>query len=1083
MGEPVYLQYPFVGGLDQKTADMYLSAESNQSAISNGNFRDIGTINKRNGIHYDAALGTASLINAGTISDAYLAPSRNVTALAGFGSAVFQSAWGWNLSGTVESFIGGMPAATPTRRPLPIQGNQVPMIVDTVTSSFGTVNVAAWLNTTSPGAGSGTGNGVVNAALLNPDTGEGLFALPPLNITADDVQMVRLLYFSSTPAVALFLAIRATGGATRSLFCYTFDPTSSSAMVWTLRAGATLAMDNTSLGELTDVQLFHGDPSSGYIVAYHSALTTMSYAYYQSFALVSTGVVSSPLVAVSGPMFIQADWGTDVVFVWTDNISLYLHYFSGDGLFTSLLSGTPYAVAMNTINAFFGVANQMSGICRMYTPWLSPSPPANFQSQIYVAFSCADTNYSGQVVTIGGFLNRTGTGIPYTVSYSNFTLYPAAMQPIGRPAQPTDGMANSTYYVHVVHPCLQAWQASYLVTTSLQCTEYLCDFRIGPGASAVAEVTVIATSAPRQVDRYISTWLYAGGAVNAAPCLSADGTQIYTPILTSASGTSANSKDVGTQWLVTFELASVETPTVVPINNTNEVRGGMPMRLYSSGRGGASSLSEHGFIHYPEAIYTAFTGTGLTGTYSYAVCYLRQDANGNIERSSPAVLATPVSPANQKVVVTFPKLSWWANKQSNPQGYTVEIYRTLASGNIYYCVARLGTLDFAASSSQFWASYTDSTTDAALQTSEILYTTGGLLDNVNPPAARLHCAHRGRYAVVDETLRSVWFTKAETQGEVLGFNEVLVQPFIEGGDITALASLDDKFIVFKKDSIWIQYGDGPADNGQNSDWTQPQLIPTDVGCIASVSVSTAPAGVVFQAASGFHLLGRDLNVIYVGKAVQDTVDLYPTCITSVAVPSAKQIRWCMQAEGGAQIILVYDYFLNQWTTHSYTHLDSAIVDLYLVNDVYTVLTTKGTRYTEASNYLDTDTASASYFVPLSITSPWIKVSGQQGYQRARRVLGLGIANDPSGIKMDLAFNYKSTVRQTKTKTYAQLAGDSQISTHVAAQWNKCQALQVTLTDVDDASKSTGQGMSFGAIGLDMDKIGDYYRRLPARLKG
>lgn len=1091
MGEPVFLQYPFVGGLDQKTSAAYLNPEANQSNIVNANFTYVGALNKRQGIWYDSTIAS-TLINATTIAASYQAPANNLTALSAFGDVILQQAFAWNVKGNSTSFVGQMPDCTVTRRPMPVQGNTVPLIVDNVTSKQGNTLVAAWV--TSGAAGQWT----INGAFLDPTTNEGTFTIPALNITADTVIAVNLLYDGSL--VNLFLVVEATGAANRKLFVYSINPNSST-IGWTNQAAATITLNNgTTTNHICDVAPFVGDPDHGYIVLYlpNGVTNQLTWNYFKGFTSTHSGTLTAGTSPGNAPVYIQADFGIDVVFLFTDNISQDIHafYYSGDGLFTAI---TNTSFTPSVLLSFFSNQLSLTGCCRMTVPYLSASPPANFNSQIFLSFWATDTTYAGvngpePPITMGGFLDRTGAT---TVTAHSFNYYPAGMLPIARPFQPVDGLQASASYVHVVQPCVQTFLLALGASaeqansrTSLQTTEYLIDFRVD-GRNAFpttggATTTVIATVAPRQIspyfDQYSNLFVFEPHLINPA---SSDGKLIHTPITIPESGVSGVAQSVGGHWLVTFNLASVDASTAAIINGTTELSGSVPSRLQASGNSGANTLSEHGFIHYPEFCFTTKTGTGLTGTYSYAVCYVRQDGNGNIERSSPYIIPASVVPANQTVNVFFPILSWWANKPAFPNGYMVEIYRTVNLGTTFFCVTRLSPSQFTATSSPFVGSYADTVADAVIASAEILYTTGGLLDNVNPPAARMAIAHRGRYAIVDETLREVWFTKQEIPGEVLGFNEVLIQPFIEGGDITAIASLDDKFVVFKKDSIWLQFGDGPADNGQNSDWTTPQLVPSDVGCSNAKSISAAPAGIVFQASSGFHMLGRDSNVTFIGKGVQDTVAAFPNCVASVAVPSAKQIRWCMQAaEGSNQIILVFDYFLNQWTTHTYTNLDAPIVDLYLNNDVYTVLTSHGTRYQEsATSYLDKDSSAVTHFVTLQVVSPWLKISGTQGYQRSRRTLAYGVQNDPCGMTVSLAFNYDSTVKQSNTWTNEQLAGQGQVELHTDAAYSKCESLQVTLSDVDSASKVTGQGMSFDAIGLDMDKIGDRYRRLPARLKG
>ena len=1087
MGQPVTLQFPLQGGLDQKTADVYLDANAAQRAIVNGNFTKLGAIDKRFGIHADAQLATAVVLAPNDIAYAYASPSVFSTAVGGFGNVLLQGPWAWNVTndpieGQTSAFVGNLPNCDVTRRPLPSQTTGGVFVCDGIVSLQGRVRLAAWKSQ----VGSNT---FVQTSFISRDTSEGLVTLPSLSfLNATDLQIVNVCFFEGTGLVVMFLAVTTAGG--RQLLAYSLDPLSNS-FTWTPQASVTLNLFNSAATSL-DVQPFHGDPNNGFIVLYlpSGVSTQLTWKYFSgAFAAGSTGTLTAGTQPGLYPCFIQADWGVDVVFVWSDisgSQSLFFSWLSGDGFYTPITSLVRVPSTWSDMSGFPFSTFRVGGICRLYD-----KTNATLDSEIYVSLWAQDVTYVGQggprlPIAKGGLVARSGT----TTKGMGFEYYPAGCFPIARPTQPTDGMQIVGSFAHVVHPCVQNfyYQDSYASSqagqlVSLQVSEYLIDYRVRaqqgvPLDIFSSSVSVIASVAPRQLNPYTDRWT---NVTHLPDPTSYDGASIFTPIAITTTGVSGISQAVGAQWLVNFTF----TPsfTVTTINDTNQISGALPTRFYASGDSGASQVSEHGFIHYPEFVFAQTTGTGLTGTYSYAVVYLRQDANGNIERSAPVELATPIVLANQSAQVFFPYLSWWNTQNEDGSTYMVEIYRTLTLGSTYYCVTRLALADIAATSSILIGSYTDNLADSTLRFAEFLYTTGGILDNVNPPSANLACSHKGRYAIVDETLRNVWMTKAETSSEVLSFNEALITPFIEGGDITAIISTYDKFVAFKHDTIFVMYGDGPGDTGLNSDWTVPQEILTDVGCINAQSLAYIPMGILFQAETGFHLLGNDVQVQFIGKQVQDTVAAYPTCIAAVVVPEAKHVRFIMQASVGAQVCLVFDYLFNYWTTHSYAHLSAGVVDAFVSGDGFTLLCADGSRYVEGSNYLDVDNTGTSYFVPTSVTLPWVKISGPQGYQRSRFTMVLGTMNDPCGVQVQLAFNYDPTVKQSASWTYDKLKSGAQVRVHTAGPYNKCEAIQVALTDVDSTSKTTGQGMAFAAVSFDLDKIGDQYRKIPRTRKG
>lgn len=1082
MMQPTFVQVPFVGGLDEKTASTYLDPEQNQAAILNGSFRYVGRVDKRYGIQADRALASTTLLNPNGIADPYVSPASYATALGGLGDLVLQGSWAWLESGAVSSYAGKLPNVDVVRRPLPVRSVALPLICDGVTSLQGTVRAIAWVG--EPQNPIGTSIFQIESAFLDPDTSTRVLSFPTLNITAKNVTPISLVWFPLTGVLTLFVVVEAAASASRELRAYIVTPANND-NTWTIQAGATLGLWNDDLTCL-DVQPMSGDPNSGYVVLYlpTGAATTLNWRYFRAFASFASGALAVGTIPGNFPCHIVADWGIDVALVWSDNPGfgdhLHIDYLSADGLFTALATYDAAPIATPALGSFAYADWFLGGACRVYD-----KTNATLNSEIYLAFWAADhTNFANggpfMPVTMGGLVARSAVA---TVTPMGFVYYPYGLRPLSRPAQMLDGAQIVGSYAHISHPCVQDFMmflssgvpiSSVTAATpiSQQVTEYLVDFRVRaqvgvPLAISSSQATIVATVAPRQLDPYLERW---SDGRFLQPCISSDGLKLLTPVALLGGGVAGIGADNAIMWLAEFSVAT--QPQVATINGTAEIAGAVVMRA-------GPPIVEHGFTNFPEFI-TAVAGAAGTpnGTYSYAVVYARADRYGNIERSSPAILAAPVALANQKGSLTFPKLGWTNDAGANPNGnYFIEIYRTLTLGSTYYLLDRIDPGNLGAGP---YGSYTDNTTDAVLQKASILYTTGGVLDHVNPPAASLACVHRGRLAIVDETRTNVWFTQTETAGEVLGFNEELIQPFIEGGDTVAIASLDDKFVAYKADSIYVMFGDGPADTGQGSDWTAPQRVPSDVGCSSAASVLTVPQGQIFLSSVGFHLLGRDLQVAYIGKGVQDTVKTYPMCISACVVPKAKQARWVM-TDGVNQRVLCFDYFLNVWTVHQYAHLDSAIVQIYLdADDVYTVLTVNGGRYKESStSWLDTDFAAVSYFVPTSITLPWLKVSGPQSYMMCRGIQFYGERKDASGLQLQLCYNYNTTVRKTAVWNNETR---SQFWTHSPAPYAKCEAVQVLVTDVDSAQKTTGQGFTFDSMGFDLVKIGERYRRMPARAK-
>jgi hypothetical protein len=407
--------------------------------------------------------------------------------------------------------------------------------------------------------------------------------------------------------------------------------------------------------------------------------------------------------------------------------------------------------------------------------------------------------------------------------------------------------------------------------------------------------------------------------------------------------------------------------------------------------------------------------------------------------------------------------------------------------------------------------YVDTNADSVIQQSTVLYTTGGVLDSVNPPAALMQCVHWNRKWIVDETLVTIWFTQPFQQGISPYFNETLSIYYPDGGDITAIIGMDDKLVIFKQNSISVVYGQGPSDNGQGSDLTVPQRIAADSGAIDWRSVVLTTAGIMYQSKTGIYLLDRSLQVSWIGKHVIDTLATYSTVLSATLVPTATQVRFICQSPSTQQTtVLVYDYSVNSWSQFNYSRqpgptIASAYVNTvlkaststYAPAGVYTTISSDGSLwrelnpveaiYSSSSPYFDNDSLGNYFFVPTTVSTAWVKIQGVQGYQRARRITLYAPMNDPAGLTLSLAFNYNTSIVQQyswKDTVIAKLPV-SQVEMFVGAAYNKEMSVQVTMSDFGGTVSTgggtlavTGQGASFVSCSLDLQQISDRYPQVP-----
>lgn len=165
-------------------------------------------------------------------------------------------------------------------------------------------------------------------------------------------------------------------------------------------------------------------------------------------------------------------------------------------------------------------------------------------------------------------------------------------------------------------------------------------------------------------------------------------------------------------------------------------------------------------------------------------------------------------------------------------------------------------------------STSDGTNDTILQAQPRLYTNTGELPNFHPGPVSVAAFFRDRLIIVrSEDQGAIYVSKPRVDGLMPEFSEFLRQYI--GGKITALAQLDDKFVIFTRDSVCVVSGDGPSAFGQGR-YSDPYYISRNVGSQSSL-VAQTDDGIMFQSSSGVYMLTRDLRLDRsIGESVFNT---------------------------------------------------------------------------------------------------------------------------------------------------------------------------------------------------------------------
>lgn len=501
----------------------------------------------------------------------------------------------------------------------------------------------------------------------------------------------------------------------------------------------------------------------------------------------------------------------------------------------------------------------------------------------------------------------------------------------------------------------------------------------------------------------------------------------------------------------------------VNLGNVYHLQGAIP-KIFDG-----QSFIEEGFNQYPEERgIAALTGGSITSnaTYFVSAIYEWVDGQGNVIRSAPSILQ-PIAMGGTGTKINFRVTSLKITEKSARSPVKIVVYRGVANQDAVLYRDVVVTNDSTVDTQTISLIQSDS----ALSQNEILYTTGGVLENLSSPPATLVAVYKNRIVLAGlEDPNQLAYSKQYQPGEAVAFNDGLrLQVDPAGGDITALGALDDKLIIFKHGRILALTGDGPLDTGAQNDFTSPVLISTDVGCDNPESILITPDGLMFKSTKGIRLLDRNLGVQPVGEEVDDFKDL--TITGAALLGTTEEIRFTT-SDGAA---LVYNYRFKQWST--FTNYESRS-SVRLINDFYH-LSLNGLVMKDNVGYLDNG---ARY--RMAIETSWLSFAGLQGYQRIYRLACLGDFISDHYTVLKLAYDFEESYKETiyfnvddgldlsyygdgvyGESTYGGPgSGVYQFSTKPRQQ--KCESIKLRIEDID--TKTAAGGGSFNFVSMTFE---------------
>lgn len=358
----------------------------------------------------------------------------------------------------------------------------------------------------------------------------------------------------------------------------------------------------------------------------------------------------------------------------------------------------------------------------------------------------------------------------------------------------------------------------------------------------------------------------------------------------------------------------------------------------------------------------------------------------------------------------------------------------------------------------------DNIPDETLIGNDQLYTNSGEYENISPPASSVLSAFKNRLlAVVAENPLTFWYSKQVIPGTPVLFSDLFIEnvPEYDGG-ITIPAQMDDKLILPKKNSFFYMVGSGPAANGTNNDFTDPQQIVTDTGVINKFSIAPIPEGLMYQSSKGFYLLDRSLGVHYIGADVEAYNG--QTVTSSQLIENANQVRFTL----GSGVVLKYDYYAHQWEVDPGINAASSCA----FQGFYTYLTASGSVLQETTNSFTDNGA----FIPIKIATGWFNLAQLQGFQRLLELLILGDWKSPHTLLLQVYNDFNENTPTQTVSIPALTAPNGPLQYRFFFKQQKCESMKFVITE--QQSGSYGEGLNLSALTLKM-RIKKGLNKMPA----
>lgn len=498
-----------------------------------------------------------------------------------------------------------------------------------------------------------------------------------------------------------------------------------------------------------------------------------------------------------------------------------------------------------------------------------------------------------------------------------------------------------------------------------------------------------------------------------------------------------------------------------PVYETSRVQLGGELFICPGSIKSTSSEKVHeaGFFYKPGiALAEAAAGSlDSSGVYQYRACWEWADSFGNLHRSEPSdAESVTLTSTNTGVTVTCDGLAM-SMKGASAQQINLVLYRTQNAGNVFN---RVATIE---SSSSVLISHHDKVSDSNAAAGSFLYTEGGELANVAPPASRYIESHRNRIFAITEDNR-IWFSKEYANKTGLGWSEEFQIP-IDGlghNKPTALCSAGNDLVIFREQSTWSVSGEGPAKTGVG-EFYKPRQVSSTIGALMNSPTLYTDGKIYFQNVRGIFRMSGD-GFEYVGAPVEDLLESSRV----VAIrhhQETETIRFALSDK-----VLSFNYREDAWSNYTYGLSEGeTIVGMENINDIIYIVTSGDKILKEDSSY-----KIGSTYMPMKLKTGWISFNEIQGFGRVYRFSILGESRDKHVMTVKVYYDYDDSASIDTYTFTTNSATDAKLQFRGHLSKQKCEAVKFEIYDADN-SASTGDGFAIDHIALEVGMKKGIYR--------